>query len=55
MKDIKNLAEYLSENERKILPYLKIKDINEICKKVNLDKVSAPITRTFSYVPVAII
>lgn len=36
----KNISEYLSENERKILPYLKTKDINEICKKSNLDKVS---------------
>lgn len=39
MKD-KEISEYLSENERKILPFLKTKDINELCKKSNLDKVS---------------
>ncbi|MDP2628927.1 MAG: phenylalanine--tRNA ligase subunit alpha [Nanoarchaeota archaeon] len=36
---MKKLIESLSPNERKILPYLK-EDINEICKKSNLDKVS---------------
>ncbi|MBU2052932.1 MAG: phenylalanine--tRNA ligase subunit alpha [Nanoarchaeota archaeon] len=34
------LIESLSQHEQKILPYLKEKNINEICKKSNLDKVA---------------
>ena len=37
--DIKKIIESLSPHERKIVPYLD-KNINEICKKSNLDKVS---------------
>ncbi|MBU4117011.1 MAG: phenylalanine--tRNA ligase subunit alpha [Nanoarchaeota archaeon] len=37
---MKKIIESLSPNERKIIPYLKEKNINEICKKSNLDKVS---------------
>ncbi|PJE81306.1 phenylalanine--tRNA ligase subunit alpha [Candidatus Pacearchaeota archaeon CG10_big_fil_rev_8_21_14_0_10_32_42] len=37
---MKNLIESLSINEKKILPYLEEKNISEICKKSNLDKVS---------------
>ena len=36
----KKIIESLSPNERKILPNLEEKGINEICKKSNLDKVS---------------
>jgi len=38
--DISRIAEKLSPNERKILPYLDEKGIDIICKKANLDKVS---------------
>ncbi len=38
--DNKKIIESLSPNERKILPHLKEKNISEICKKSNLDKVS---------------
>jgi len=38
--EIKKLIESLTPNERKILPHLEEKKINEICKKSNLDKVS---------------
>ena len=34
------LLESLSPHERKILPYLEEKNISEVCKKSNLDKVS---------------
>ncbi|MEK6840517.1 MAG: phenylalanine--tRNA ligase subunit alpha [Nanoarchaeota archaeon] len=34
------ILESLSPNERKILPYLEEKNITEICKRTNLDKVS---------------
>ncbi|MBU4070518.1 MAG: phenylalanine--tRNA ligase subunit alpha [Nanoarchaeota archaeon] len=37
---MKKIIESLSPNERKIIPHLKDKNINEICKKSNLDKVS---------------
>ena len=37
---MKKLIESLSPNERKILSYLEEKNINEICKKSNLDKTS---------------
>lgn len=39
-EDIQNILESLSQNERKVLPLLKEKSVNEICKKSNLDKVS---------------
>jgi phenylalanyl-tRNA synthetase alpha chain len=39
--DMKKLIESLSPNERKILPYIEEKSLSEICKKSNLDKVSA--------------
>ncbi len=45
--DIKRIIESLSPNERKILPYLEEKNINEICKKSNLDKVS--VLRSLEY------
>ena len=45
--DIKKLIESLSPNERKILPHLKEKNINDICKKSNLDKVS--VLRSLEY------
>ena len=38
--DIKKLIESLSPNERKILPYIEEKKIDNICRKSNLDKVS---------------
>jgi len=38
--DIKNIVESLSPNERKILPNLEEKEISEIAKKSNIDKVS---------------
>ena len=37
---MKKIIESLSPIERKILPYLYEKDINEICKKSNLDKIT---------------
>jgi len=40
MDNNSKLVESLSPNERKILPHLKEKDINQICKITNLDKVS---------------
>lgn len=39
-KKLKKVLESLSPHERKIIPYLEEKDIIEICKKSNLDKVS---------------
>ncbi len=39
-KKIERIIQSLSPNERKILPYLNEKNIVEICKKSNLDKVS---------------
>lgn len=38
---MKKLIESLSPMERKILPHLEEKNLSEICKKSNLDKVSA--------------
>lgn len=45
--DIKRILESLSPNEKKILPYLEEKNITEICKKSNLDKVS--VIRSLEY------
>jgi len=45
--NIQKISESLSPNERKILPYLREKNINDICKKSNLDKVS--IIRSLEY------
>ncbi len=47
VKKIKKTLESLSPNERKILPYLEEKDIIDICKKSNLDKVS--VLRSLEY------
>ncbi len=38
--DINKISESLSPNERKILPYIEEQNINNICKKANLDKTS---------------
>jgi phenylalanyl-tRNA synthetase alpha chain len=46
-KDINKILESLSPNERKILPHLEEKDIIEICKRSNLDKVS--VVRSLEY------
>jgi phenylalanyl-tRNA synthetase alpha chain len=43
---MEKLVDSLSPNERKILPYIE-EDINEICKKSNLDKVS--VLRSLEY------
>ena len=45
--DIKTIIESLSPNERKVLPYIEEKNINEICKKSNLDKIS--VLRSLEY------
>ncbi len=45
--NINKLTESLSPNERKILPYLEEKNISNICKKSNLDKVS--VIRSLEY------
>ncbi|HEB47062.1 MAG TPA: phenylalanine--tRNA ligase subunit alpha [Candidatus Pacearchaeota archaeon] len=45
--DIEKILETLSPNERKILPHLEEKNISEICKKSNLDKVS--VIRSLEY------
>lgn len=45
--NIKKLIESLSPNERKVLPHLEEKNINEICKKSNLDQIS--VMRTLEY------
>ena len=45
--DIKTIIESLSPNERKILPYIEEENINEICKKSNLDKIS--VLRSLEY------
>jgi len=45
--EINKLLESLSQNERKIIPHLEEKDITEICKKSNLDKVS--VIRSLEY------
>ncbi len=44
--DIKRIIESLSPNERKIIPYLE-EDVNNICKKTNLDKTS--VKRSLEY------
>jgi phenylalanyl-tRNA synthetase alpha chain len=45
--DIEKILESLSPNERKIIPHLEEKNISEICKKSNLDKVS--VIRSLEY------
>ena len=45
--EIRKLLESLGPHERKVLPYLGEKQINEICKKSNLDKVS--VLRSLKY------
>jgi phenylalanyl-tRNA synthetase alpha chain len=45
--DIKKIIESLSPNEKKILPNIEEKDIQNICKKSNLDKTS--VTRALDY------
>ena len=45
--DIKKIIESLSPNEKKILPNIEEKDIQNICKKSNLDKTS--VTRALGY------
>jgi len=37
---VTKIVESLSPNEVKVLPYLSEKDIDDICKKASLDKVS---------------
>jgi phenylalanyl-tRNA synthetase alpha chain len=48
VKNINKIVDSLSPNERKILPHIKEKDIVEICKKSNLDKVS--VLRALEYI-----
>lgn len=45
--EIDRILESLSPNERKILPYLEERNMAEICKKSNLDKIS--VTRALEY------
>ncbi|GAJ24570.1 unnamed protein product, partial [marine sediment metagenome] len=45
--NIQKIIESLSPNERKILPHLEEKNIQEICKKSNLDKIS--VLRSLKY------
>ncbi len=45
--DILKIIEKLSPNERRILPYIDEKEVENICKKANLDKVS--VTRSLTY------
>jgi len=45
--NLEKTLESLSPNEKKILPYLEEKNINEICKKSNLDKIS--VIRSLEY------
>src|SRR3990167_2562436 len=45
--DIEKILDSLSQNERKVLPYLEEKNITEICKKANLDRVS--VIRSLEY------
>lgn len=47
MPDTNRILEFLSPNERKILPHLEEKNVTEICKKSNLDKVS--VIRSLKY------
>jgi hypothetical protein len=44
---MEKIIQSLNPNERKILPYLDEKNIIEICKKSNLDKVS--VLRSLEY------
>ncbi|MEX2017591.1 MAG: phenylalanine--tRNA ligase subunit alpha [Candidatus Pacearchaeota archaeon] len=46
-RDIDSIIEKLSPNERRILPHIDEKNIEDICKKSNLDKVS--VTRSLTY------
>jgi len=46
-ENIQKILESLSPNERKILPHLEEKNVTEICKKSNLDKVS--VIRSLKY------
>ncbi len=46
-KKQQKIIESLSPNERKVLPHLDEKNIQEICKKSNLDKIS--VTRSLEY------
>ncbi len=45
--EIQKIIESLTPNERKILPHLEEKNLDDICRKSNLDKVS--ILRSFKY------
>ena len=45
--NLEKTLESLSPNERKVMPHLEEKDINEICKKTNLDKIS--VIRSLEY------
>ena len=45
--DIEKTIESLSPHERKVLPHIEEKDLNEICKKSNLDKIS--VIRSLEY------
>ena len=45
--DTEKILESLSQNEKKILPYLEEKNVSEICKKSNLDMVS--VIRSLEY------
>ena len=45
--NLEKTLESLSPNERKVIPHLEEKDINEICKKTNLDKIS--VIRSLEY------
>jgi len=47
MENIQRIIETLSPNEKKILPYLEEKKVEEICKKSQLDKVS--VIRSLEY------
>ena len=50
--EIQKLIESLSPNERKIVPYLK-DEINDICKKSNLDKTS--VLRALDFLQISLI
>lgn len=47
MEDLNKIIDSLSPNEKKIIPHLEEKQISEICKKSNLDKVS--VLRSLEY------
>jgi hypothetical protein len=44
---VEKIIESLSQNERKIIPYLKEKNVEEISKKSKLDKIS--VLRSLDY------